>query len=74
VTKDINMRLKAKGSGLEHVEDYRNDQVLDDVNLLTKGYECFPGSFWNHIERVNTTTLGTNTVHCMTPRLAPIYL
>ena len=28
VTKDINMRIKAKGSGLEEVEDYRHDRVL----------------------------------------------
>ena len=34
VTKDINMRLKARGSGLQHVEDYRKDKVLDDIDLL----------------------------------------
>ena len=34
VTKDINMRLKAKGAGLVYVEDYRTDQVIDDVSLL----------------------------------------
>ena len=31
VTKDINMRLKAKGAGLKQVEDYRTDQLIDDV-------------------------------------------
>ena len=65
VTKDINMRLKAKGSGLERVEDYRNDKVLDDVDLLAKGYEVFKGSFWKKIERVSTASLGGDTIHCI---------
>ena len=34
VTKDINMRIKAKGSGLNNVEDYRHDRVLDEIDLL----------------------------------------
>ncbi len=63
ITKDINMRLKAKGSGLEFVEDYRNDKVLDDVDLLAKGYEAFSGSFWKNIDRVSTAQLGSETVH-----------
>jgi PhoH-like ATPase len=33
VSKDINLRIKATVVGL-HAEDYFNDQVLDDVNLL----------------------------------------
>lgn len=63
VTKDINMRLKAKGSGLEHVEDYRNDKVLDDVDLLSKGYEFFEDGFWQGIDRVKTNRQGDHTVH-----------
>ena len=43
VTKDINMRLKAKGAGLNHVEDYRTDQLIDDIQFLTKGYHKFSG-------------------------------
>ena len=43
VTKDINMRIKAKGSGLLQVEDYRRDRVLDDIDLLAKGYEHIEG-------------------------------
>ena len=42
------MRIKAKGSGLKHVEDYRHDRVLDDIDLLSTGYECFAGDFWSH--------------------------
>ena len=54
VTKDINMRIKAKGSGLEHVEDYRHDRVLDDIDLLSTGYDCFTGDFWSSIQQVDT--------------------
>ncbi|MEQ9209974.1 MAG: PIN domain-containing protein, partial [Pseudomonadales bacterium] len=54
VTKDINMRLKARGSGLEYVEDYRNDKVLDDIDLLATGVEKVPGRFWDQVLDVDT--------------------
>ena len=63
VTKDINMRIKAKGSGLKHVEDYRHDRVLDDIDLLSTGYECFAGDFWSSIEQVDTVREGSLTLH-----------
>ena len=63
VTKDINMRLKAKGSGLEHVEDYRRDVVLDDIELLAKGYEKIEGDFWAGVEEVDTLREGDCTLH-----------
>jgi len=63
VTKDINMRIKAKGSGLAHVEDYRHDRVLDDIDLLSTGYECFSGDFWAAIERVDTVREESLTLH-----------
>jgi len=63
VTKDINMRLKAKGSGLEQVEDYRNDKVIDDVDLLSKGYEFFDSGFWSGIKNVRTERQGSKTIH-----------
>lgn len=63
VTKDINMRIKAKGSGLRHVEDYRRDRVLDDIDLLSKGYEHIPGDFWAGIEEVDTLREGNVTLH-----------
>ena len=58
VTKDINMRIKAKGSGLVHVEDYRRDRVLDDIDLLAKGYEHIEGDFWSNISEVDTLREG----------------
>ena len=63
VTKDINMRLKAKGSGLHHVEDYRKDKVLDDIDLLSRGYEKVPGSFWSGVKKVESSTSGAATIH-----------
>jgi PhoH-like ATPase len=63
VTKDINMRIKAKGSGLEHVEDYRRDRVLDDIDLLSKGYEHIPGDFWSTIDEVDTLREDDITLH-----------
>ncbi|MEM6774796.1 MAG: PhoH family protein [Pseudomonadota bacterium] len=63
VTKDINMRIKAKGSGLLHVEDYRRDRVLDDIDLLTKGYKPLEGDFWSGIEEVDTLREGNVTLH-----------
>jgi len=69
VTKDINMRIKAKGSGLLHVEDYRRDRVLDDIDLLTKGYEHVPGDFWDGVDEVDTVREDDLTLHRV-PRAA----
>jgi PhoH-like ATPase len=45
VSKDINLRIKATVLGI-HAEDYFNDQVLDDVNLLFSGTSELPADFW----------------------------
>ena len=45
VSKDINMRLKAKSLGLL-AEDYLHDQVLDDSDLLYEGARTLPEDFW----------------------------
>ena len=46
VSKDINLRIKASIMGL-CAEDYFNDQVLDDADLLYRGWEELPEDFWN---------------------------
>ena len=46
VSKDINMRLKAFALGLA-AEDYFNDQVLEDSDLLYSGVLQLPENFWN---------------------------
>jgi len=64
VSKDINMRLKARGFGVE-AQDYHNDQLLDDIDLLPKGYHQFPGSFWDRIEKVETVQREGVTEHIL---------
>jgi PhoH-like ATPase len=71
VTKDINMRIKAKGSGLLHVEDYRHDRVLDDIDLLARGYEHFEGDFWSGIAEVDTLRESDCTLHRIPRRFLP---
>lgn len=66
VTKDINMRLKAKGAGLKFVEDYTTDQLIDDVNLLTKGFEVVEGDFWQQVDNVESEKDGRETTHQVT--------
>jgi PhoH-like ATPase len=46
VSKDINMRIKARAIGLA-AEDYYNDKVLEDTELLYSGVTELPGSFWD---------------------------
>ena len=53
VTKDINMRLKARACGIE-AEDYSTDQLVDDVSLLSRGYHNVTGSFWDRVAKVDT--------------------
>ena len=50
VSKDINLRIKATILGI-HAEDYYNDQVLDDVNLLYSGTREVPVNFWESHDR-----------------------
>jgi PhoH-like ATPase len=63
VTKDINMRLKAKGAGVKHVEDYRTDQLIDDIRFLSKGFVEVEGDFWEHVGEVTSAQEGRETFH-----------
>ncbi|MHB1214753.1 MAG: PhoH family protein [Thiobacillus sp.] len=46
VSKDINMRIKARTLGLP-AEDYFNDKVLEDTDLLYAGVRELPSDFWD---------------------------
>jgi PhoH-like ATPase len=46
VSKDINLRIKAHVLGI-HTEDYTNDKVLDDADLLYTGIDKLPDDFWD---------------------------
>jgi PhoH-like ATPase len=45
VSKDINMRIKARALGLA-TEDYTNDKVLEDNDLLYTGIRKLDAAFW----------------------------
>ena len=45
VSKDINMRVKARALGLA-TDDYQNDKTLEDGDLLYSGVLALPGDFW----------------------------
>ncbi len=46
VSKDINLRIKANIVGLK-AEDYFNDQVLEDADLLPSGFHELSDHFWD---------------------------
>ena len=48
VSKDINMRVKARALGLP-AEDYWNDKTLDDGDLLHTGLLALPADFWDGV-------------------------
>jgi PhoH-like ATPase len=54
VTKDINMRLKARACGLD-AEDYSSDQLVDDIDLLSRGFHHLDRSFWDGVTKVEST-------------------
>ena len=53
VSKDINMRVKARALGLA-ADDYQNDKTLEDGDLLYSGALALPADFWTkqakHVE------------------------
>ncbi len=53
VTKDINLRIKAKIYGI-HAEDYENDRALDDFALLYTGSTELPEDFWDRHPEVES--------------------
>jgi PhoH-like ATPase len=46
VSKDINMRIKARALGLQ-AQDYFNDKVLEDTDLLYTGMRELTTDFWD---------------------------
>ncbi len=65
------MRLKAKGAGLKLVEDYRTDQLIDDVRFLYKGYYKFSGEFWSQVGECRTVNEGREVVHYISRKVLP---
>ena len=71
VTKDINMRLKAKGAGMGRVEDYRTDQLVDDIKYLSKGFMTFEGDFWEQVSNVESRQEGRDVIHRIPKSVLP---
>ncbi len=63
VSKDINMRIKAKALGLE-AEDYQNDITLEDGDLLYPGSLSLPQNFWSkNAKSVESWQSGSQTFY-----------
>jgi len=78
VSKDINMRIKARALGLA-AEDYFNDHVMEDSDLLYTGLVQLPLDFWNKhgkgMESWQETRDGfSNTFYRVTGPLVPTLL
>jgi PhoH-like ATPase len=63
VSKDINMRVKARALGLA-TDDYQNDKTLEDGDLLYSGAMALPSDFWaTHGQRVESWQQGQHTFY-----------
>ncbi len=62
VSKDINLRIKATVLGI-HSEDYFNDKVLDDVDLLYRGSTELVADFWDDLNRLESWTKDGHTYY-----------
>jgi PhoH-like ATPase len=62
VSKDINLRIKATVLGV-HSEDYFNDKVLDDVDLLYRGSAELVADFWDDLNRLESWTKDGHTYY-----------
>lgn len=71
VSKDINMRVKARALGLQ-ADDYQNDKTLEDGDLLYSGAYALPADFWNtHGNTVESWQQGAHTFYRVTGPVVP---
>ena len=74
VSKDINMRVKARALGLA-TDDYQNDKTLDDGDLLYAGSFALPSDFWaTHGQTVESWQQGAATFYRVSGPLVPSLL
>jgi PhoH-like ATPase len=71
VSKDINMRVKARALGLK-TEDYKNDKTLDDLDLMYSGSLALPADFWSkHGKTVESWQSGLHTFYRISGPIVP---
>jgi len=71
VSKDINMRVKARALGLA-AEDYQNDKTLEDGDLLYSGSLALPHDFWStHGKTVESWQTGSHTFYRVSGPIVP---
>ena len=71
VSKDINMRVKARALGLP-AEDYLNDKTLEDTDLLYTGVLPLPADFWErHGKTMESWQQGGFTFYRISGPLVP---
>ncbi len=74
VSKDINMRVKARALGLP-AEDYFNDKTLEDGDLLYTGVQALPADFWDrHGKTMESWQQGGFTFYRISGPLVPSLL
>jgi PhoH-like ATPase len=74
VSKDINMRVKARALGLP-AEDYYNDKTLEDGDLLYTGVLPLPADFWErHGKTMESWSQGGHTFYRISGPLVPALL
>jgi PhoH-like ATPase len=71
VSKDINMRIKARALGMA-TEDYFNDKVLEDTDLLYAGTRALDADFWDqHAKGMESWKQGQHTYYRINGPLVP---
>jgi PhoH-like ATPase len=74
VSKDINMRVKARALGLA-AEDYFNDKTLEDGDLLYTGVLPLPADFWErHGKTMESWQQGGHTYYRIAGPMVPVLM
>ena len=71
VSKDINMRVKARALGLA-ADDYQNDKTLEDGDLLYAGSLALPVDFWTRQSKtIESWQSGSSTFYRISGPIVP---
>ncbi|HEY2255045.1 MAG TPA: PhoH family protein [Variovorax sp.] len=71
VSKDINMRVKARALGLA-ADDYQNDKTLEDGDLLYSGTLALPADFWTRQSKtIESWQSGSSTFYRISGPIVP---